>query len=223
MRRWLLVLIALSSVLLSGCASFVRSDVIAFHDWPADMPNKVYTFGRSPEQQNNLEHQSYENLVRGELTRLGFIEAQNPRAAILKVALDYRIDARDVKVVQAVADPYWPYWYGHPFYGPRWRGYYGPYYDPFWYDPPVTQYRETQYQVFKRQLNVLITQVRDGKKLYDVTVDSDGGNGSMAFAMPYMVRSAFSDFPGRNGVPRRVSLEIKDKPPAVTDKPVDPG
>lgn len=211
MRRWLLVLIALSSVLLSGCATVIRSDVIAFHDWPADLPGKSYVFDRKTGQDNNLEHQSYENLVRAELTRLGFTEMQNQRTAHLKVALDYRIDVRDVKVVQpVVTDPYGPYWYGHPFYGPRWPGYYGPYYDPFWYPGPVTQYREVQYQLFRRHLNILMTQVKDGKKLYDVTVDSDGGNGSMAFAMPYMVRSAFADFPGRSGVPRRVSLEIKE-------------
>lgn len=218
MRRWVGIMMVLASAFLSGCASFVRSDVVAFHEWPADMQNKVYVFDRSPKQENNLEHQSYENLVRTELTRLGFVEAQNPRAAILKVALDYRIDARDVREIQPIVDPYWPYWYGHPFYGPRWGGYYGPYYDPFWYGAPVTQYREVQYQVFNRQLNILITQVRDGKKLYDVTVDSDGGNGSLAFAMPYMVKSAFSDFPGRSGVPRRVKLEIKDKAPATNDK-----
>lgn len=217
MRRWLWMATILSSLLLSGCASFVRSDVVAFHDWPAEMPNKVYVFDRTPEQQNNLEYQSYENLVRAELTRLGFVEAQNPRAAILKVSMHYSINGRDVRVVEPVVDPYWPYGYGYPYY--PWRGYYSPYYyDPFWYGPPVTQYREVQYQVFSRQLNVLITRVRDGKKLYDVTVDSDGGNGSLAFAMPYMVKSAFSEFPGRSGVPHRVKLEITDKPAAANDK-----
>lgn len=210
MRRTFLMLIAASTLLLSGCASLIRSDVIAFHEWPADSQEKVYTFERKAEQQNNLEHQSYENLVRAELNRLGFVEAQNPRGALLKVALDYKVDARDVRVVEPVADPYWPY-YGAGFYGPRYRGYYGPFYDPFWYGPPRVHYREAQYEVFKRQLNVLITRVRDGRKLYDVTVDSDGSNGSLAFAMPYMVKSAFKDFPGRSGIPHRVELEIEKK------------
>src|SRR5690606_21202374 len=114
MRRWLWMATILSSLLLSGCASFIRSDVIAFHDWPADMPNKVYAFDRKPDQQNNLEHQNYENLVRAELNRLGFVEAQNPRGAILKVALDYRVDARVVRVFAPVASPDSPSYYGHP-------------------------------------------------------------------------------------------------------------
>lgn len=72
------------------------------------------------------------------------------------------------------------------------------------------QYQQVQYQLFQRQLNVIITRSKDSKKLYDVTVHSDGANGSLAFAMPYMVRSAFSDFPGPNGIPRRLQLEIKE-------------
>lgn len=208
MRRALLLLIALSSLLLSGCASFIRNDVIAFHEWPADLQNKTYIFDRKGEKENDLEYRSYENLVRNELGRLGFAEAQDPRGANLKVVLNYRIDVRDVQTVQPViVDPYWPY---YPYYGPRWRGYYGPYYDPFWYPGPVTQYQQVQYQLFQRQLNVIITRSKDGKKLYDVTVHSEGANGSLAFAMPYMVRSAFSDFPGQNGIPRRLKLEIKE-------------
>ncbi|RBA23366.1 DUF4136 domain-containing protein [Herminiimonas fonticola] len=208
MRRGLLLLLALSSLLLSGCASFIRNDVVAFHEWPADLQNKTYIFDRKGEKENDLEYRSYENLVRNELGRLGFAEAQDPRGANLKVVVNYRIDVRDVQTVQPViVDPYWP---SYPYYGPRWRGYYGPYYDPFWYPGPVTQYQEVHYQLFQRQLNVLITRSKDGKKLYDVTVNSEGANGSLAFAMPYMVRSAFADFPGPNGVPRRLKLEIKD-------------
>jgi len=209
LRRGLLLLIALSSLLLSGCASFIRNDVIAFHEWPADLQNKTYIFDQKGEKENDLEYRSYENLLRNELGRLGFAEAQDPRGANLKVIVKYRIDVRDVQTVQPVlVDPYWPY---HPYYGPRWRGYYGygPYYDPFWYPGPIVQYQQVQYQLFQRQLNVLMTRSKDGKKLYDVTVNSDGANGSLAFAMPYMVRSAFADFPGPNGVPRRFNLEIK--------------
>lgn len=208
MRRGLLLLLALSSLLLSGCASFIQNNVIAFHEWPADLQNKTYIFERKADRENDLEYRSYENLVRNELGRLGFAEAQDPRGANLKVIVNYRIDVRDVQSVQPViVDPYWPY---YPYYGPRWRGYYGPYYDPFWYPGPVTQYQEVHYQLFLRQLNVLIVRSKDGKNLYDVTVNSDGANGSLAFAMPYMVRSAFSDFPGPNGVPRHMKLEIKE-------------
>ena len=208
MRRGLLLLLALFSLLLSGCASFIRNDVVAFHEWPTDLQNKTYIFDRKSDKENDLEYRSYENLVRNELGRLGFAEAQDPRGANLKVVVNYRIDVRDVRTVQPVfVDPYWPY---YPYYGPGWRGYHSPYYDPFWYPGPVTQYRDVYYQLFQRQLNVVIMRSIDGKKLYDVKVNSDGTYGSLAFAMPYMVHSAFSDFPGPNGVPRHIQLEIKN-------------
>lgn len=209
MRRALWTVMVMALALLSGCASVMRNEVIAFHDWPTDMQDKSYVFERKPTRENNLEYQRYENLLRGELQRLGFTEAQTPRTANLKVTLDYRIDARDVKVVQPVyADPSWPY---YPYYGPRWRGYYGPFYDPFWYAPPVVVgYRENQYQLFQRQLNILITRSKDGKNLFDVTVTSDGTNGSLAFAMPYMIRSALTDFPGKSGVPHQIDIKIKE-------------
>jgi hypothetical protein len=208
MRFRLWPALALAVMLLSGCASVVRNDVIAFNDWPADLKDKSYAFDPTPEQKDNLEYQSYQSLVRAELQRLGFTPASSAQAANLKVAMDYRIDARDVRVVQPVYSDPWPYWYG-PYYGPRWPGYY----DPFWYPGPVVSgYQESNYQVYQRHLNIRITR-KDGKKLYDVTVDSDGGNRSLAFAMPYMVRAAFEDFPGKNGVPRRVNLKIEEHNP----------
>jgi hypothetical protein len=207
-RLW--PILALSAMLLSGCASVVKNDVVAFHDWPTDLQDKSYAFDPTPEQKNNLEYESYQSLVRAELQRLGFTPAQSAQTSNLKVALDYRIDARDVKVVQPVYSDPWPYW--GPYYGPRWRGY-GPFYDPFWYPGPVvTGYQESHYQLFQRHLNIRISR-KDGKKLYDVTVDSDGGNGSLAFAMPYMVRAAFQDFPGKSGVPHRVNLKIEEQNP----------
>jgi hypothetical protein len=48
-----------------------------------------------------------------------------------------------------------------------------------------------------------------GKKLYETTVVSEGTNSSLAAVMPFMVRSAFTDFPGPSGVPRRVELKLE--------------
>jgi hypothetical protein len=211
MRHRITVLIAMLCVLLAGCATTIRSEVIAFHEWPADLPDKSFVFERTKEQENNLEYRNYENLVREELLRLGFVEAADPRTARLKVTISYSIHVRDVRVVQPViVDP----WYGGPpFFGPPWGygyGYYSPFYDPFWYGPPLVEQRESRYQLFTRQLRVVIAQVADSKRLYDVTVVSEGTNGALAAVMPYMIRSAFAAFPGTSGVPRQVELKMKD-------------
>jgi hypothetical protein len=210
MKRWMIVLmLAVSGLVLGGCATpTVKSTVTTFQEWPAELPNKIYVFERTKEQDNNLEYRSYENMVRTELNRLGFREASSSQAPVLKVTLDYGISARDVREIYPVmVSPGWP---GPYWYGPYRRGYYGPYYDPFWYGPPVVEQRESNYVVYTRHLQVVIARAANGRKLFDTTVVSEGSNGSLPAVMPYLVRSAFTDFPGKSGVPRQVELKMAD-------------
>lgn len=210
MIRWLIVgIFSALSMLLSGCASTIKSNVTAFHEWPADLHDKSYVFERTKEQNDSLEYRSYENLVRAELTRLGFTEAPAGSKPALKASMNYSIRGRDVRemypvVVNSYAYPFaYPYWYG-----PAWRGYYGPFYDPFWYGTPVVEQRVSQYQLFTRELRIALWRMSDGKKLHETTVVSEGTNGSLAAVMPYLVRSAFAEFPGPSGVPRRIELKL---------------
>lgn len=217
MRNRLSIFAVTLCILLTGCASTIQSNVTAFHEWPSELRNKSFVFQRTSEQENNLEHRAYENLVRTELLRLGLAESANLQSAGLKVAMSYDINVRDIRVVEPVLlDP----WYGSAFYGPRWRGhgyyspfygpFYGPYYSPFFYAPPIVQQRETRYQLANRQLKIVMSQAADSRKIYDVTVSSEGTNTSLAAVMPYLVRSAFADFPGKSGVPRRIELKMKE-------------
>lgn len=207
MKAWLIAIVmGAISILVSGCATTVQSNVTTFHEWPASLPDKHYVFERTREQNNNLEYLNYENLVREQLNRLGFAEASPSTKPTLKVSLGYSIDSRDVREVYPVAvNPYpYPYWYG-----PAWRGYYGPFYDPFWYGPPMVEQRVAQYRLYTRHLRVVIARMADGRQLYETTVVSEGTNGSLAAVMPYMVRAAFADFPGKSGVPHRVELKMQ--------------
>jgi len=207
--RWLIVLAA-AVALLGGCAApVIRSDVTVFEQWPADMRGAPYVFVRTDAQNNDLEYRTYEGLVAAELRRLGFVESSPDRPARVRVAIAYSNNARDVRVVQPVMiDPYWggpSYW---PYYGPRWRRYYSPFYDPFWYRSPTVAYQDQQFELFTRQLKVVMSDAATGRTLHDVTVNSQGTTGSLSKVMPYLVRSAFSEFPGRNGVSRVVELEM---------------
>ncbi|MBS0309470.1 MAG: DUF4136 domain-containing protein [Proteobacteria bacterium] len=209
MQRGLTMIFLLAAALLSGCASTIRSEVTTFHEWPAQMANKSYVFERSKEQDASLEYRSYENLVRAELKRLGFTEAGVQTVPMLTVRIDYQTAERDVRVTEPVViNPGWgaPY----PYYGRGWPGRHFPFYDPFWYNPPVVAYRDASFRVYGRQLHVLIARMRDAKKLYDVTVKNDSRNPTTANVMPYLVRSAFADFPGPSGVARTVTLERQE-------------
>jgi Domain of unknown function (DUF4136) len=206
MKRWLAAAAMAASVLaLAGCSSappVIRSNVTTFHEWPDTLPDKTYVFERTKEQDNSLEYRSYENLVRGELNRLGFTEAAEGSRPSLKAAMNFASSVRDVRVIYPVVyDPYWR--------GPAWRGFRRPYYDPFWYGPPTVEEREANFELYTRSLRLTLAQLPTGKQLYETTVVSQGQNPSLATVMPYMVRAAFTNFPGRNGVTQQIDVQMQ--------------
>lgn len=210
MKRLTLPLLAVLLVLLAGCASTVRSNVTVFSDWPAALPDQTYVFERSQAQDKDLEYLNYENLVRNAVRRLGMTEAETGKSPSLKITLSYNVNVVDVRTVQPVyADPFF---YGGGFYGGGFysRRHLGLGYDPFFRGPPLIDYQERIYQLYRRQLHVLIARHADGKSLYDVRVNSQGENPSLVVVMPYMVRSAFAEFPGKNGVARTIDMKMTD-------------
>jgi hypothetical protein len=210
MNRLIAVTVALTALLLGGCATTIRSDVTTFHQWPAQIEDKSYVFEAPPTFDNTLEYQSYQNLVRGQLAQLGFREA-NTGAAALKVAMRFTTTDVPVRVIQ----PAMPLFYDYPYYrlgprfGPRGRfvARYHPFYDPFW--SPFPAYDVSIEHQYRRELQVSIKDA-GGKRLFDVTVHNMSGELSTPAVMPALVQSAFAGFPGPSGVARRVALQRKD-------------
>ncbi len=204
-------LVIATALLLSGCATTIRSEVTAFHQWPAALPGKTYVFMRPPSA--DLERQNYETLLRERLAKLGLQEASTGEPAALAVTMNYAVNGRDVRVIETVlVDP----WYGTPWYGPGyynpywgWPGYGSPFYGPMWPAMPVAREQQRRYTVFHRELKLRIDDVAKKQPLYDVTVKSDGEEGNLAKLMPYLIDSAFKDFPGKSGVPRVVELKME--------------
>ncbi|NQE51201.1 DUF4136 domain-containing protein [Herbaspirillum rubrisubalbicans] len=216
MKRWLYLFLAAASLLLSGCASVIESNVTSYHAWSPGDNAKPFTFAATKEQENDLQYQNYAGLIRQELLFLGFTEAGEGKPAQLQVSFSYGMNTEQVVVSRPAYDPFFygpgPGW-GR--FGPRPFGFYGPYgpfYDPFWYAGPM---ETTSYPVFLRRLQIGISRLADGKKLFDVVVDSEGQRAGLSAAMPAMVRAAFEDFPGPSGVTRHVRIKVgKDGQPA---------
>jgi hypothetical protein len=194
----LAILVAATSLLLSGCATTLHSNVTVFHEWPGDLQDKSYTFETPAPGDDTLEYRSYQNLVSGELAKLGFTQAASTKDANLRVGMQFSTIDHPVKVLTAT-DP-WMYGPGPWGYGPRWGypyrhryyGYYGfyrPYYDPWMWGP--MEYRETIQHNYDRNLRVTINNLQ-GKKLYDVTVQNTSRKQSTPMVMPALYR-----LPGR--------------------------
>lgn len=195
-RRAALLLAALA-VLLSGCTTYVTTQVTAFSDWSGSDATRTYAFTRAPGQQNNLELSTYERFVANELATHSFRQVDSAAARYL-VGLSYGIRADMVTVSQPV--------YYNPWPAPYW-GWGGPF-DPWgpWGGP--ASYVSQTYPIYTHLLGVRITERASGKEVYNVTARNSGAESSLVRAMPYLARSALTDFPLGNGVVHTVKIPV---------------
>lgn len=210
-----LALALLAALWLSGCASTITTEVTAFRqpEWQNDTP-RTYAFENSPQQEAQLERATYEQWLAATLGGVGFEQLPASQARYL-VSMDYDAVPGMVRVAETVyPDP----WYGP--WGPYWGPYggYGGWYRPYgpwgWgpgYWPPQTIVRDVP--VTFASLRVFFKDAKSGKRVYQVTARNTTEGGSLAGVMPYMIRSAFADFPGESGRPRRVTLEVEKAKP----------
>lgn len=213
LRRGFLLALLILSALISGCATKIRSEVTSFHQWPDNMSGRSFSFVHQDDEAKSLERQSYENLLRTELLKLGLVEQTTGAPAQLAVRLDYRITGRDVRIIETVlVDP----WYGTPWYGPGfynpywgWHGYGPSYYGPMWPSMPVAREQSRRYSIFQRELRIRISDYASEKTWFEVTARSEGEQGNLAIVMPYLVQAAFKEFPGTTGAPRVIDVPFK--------------
>ncbi len=209
MKRLMIAAGAAFAMLLTGCATTIRSDVTTFHQWPAQIEDKSYVFEAPRVEDDTLEYRAYQDMVRGQLARLGFRDAAAGSKPALTVSMRFTTTDVPVRVVEPVSPFYHPFYHPMPRFGYRgmhrryWGGWYSPFYDPFW-SPAYAVSIEHRY---RRELQVGIKAAGDGKRLFDVTVHNTSRQLSTPAVMPALVQSAFEGFPGPSGVARRVELK----------------
>lgn len=199
--RWLQVCFSLLLAgFLAGCATTntVSARVTSFQQWPSDAVGQRYRFViADPSQNNNLEYQAYQDMVRAGIGSTGLVEAENGASARFTVSFKYGVSQTQV-MVRRPYDPYFYGGYGPGFYGPRgyWGGW-GGYWGPDWVDVPAVAYRNT--------LTLEIHDAnRSGAEVYRATAYSVSGGEKLLTVMPYLVRAIFDNFPGNNGSEREV-------------------
>lgn len=207
-RVWRAVVpgIAVATMLLSGCTTYVSTQVTAFSNWSGSDATRTYAFTRTSEQQNSIEQATYEQLVANELDTYAFRQVPSGDAHYL-VGLAYSSHADTVTVSQ-------PVFYGNPWPGPFWRPLdpWGPW-GPF---PP--DYVTRSYPVFTHRLSIRITERASGKEVYNVTARNTDEEPSLVGAMPYLVRSALADFPLANGTVRTVRVRYDKRGAVLTNE-----
>jgi hypothetical protein len=183
---------------LAACASAppkVRSDVTAFHNWPAKLPSTSFSFTVPPGMDGaSIELQNYQTLIADQLARYG-IDKRVESGGGLRVSFSTQVGSREVKVREPV-DPF--------FYGGYYRPWgWGPYWGPWGF--PERQYNV---EVFVRTLKLNIDDA-NGKRLFETTVVSQGRIRELSAVMPAMITAAFEGFPGESGKTRVVEIPLE--------------
>ncbi len=195
-------------MLLSGCTTYVTTQVTAFSDWSGNDATRTYAFTRAADQQNNLELTTYERFVANELATHAFRQVDASAGAlsgraVVRDSLGHG-DGCAAGVLQPVAVA---------VLGPAVRsvGAVGP------VGPYPTAYVNQSYPIFTHLLGVRITERASGKEVYNVTARNSDGESSLVRAMPYLARSALADFPLGNGVVHTVKIPV-DKNGGVSNE-----
>src|SRR5690606_2978313 len=78
------------AALVAGCAApSVSARVTSFQQWPDGVAGQTYQFAPETGQRNNLEYQSYQDMVRAGIGATGLVEAREGRNARFTVSFRY--------------------------------------------------------------------------------------------------------------------------------------
>ncbi len=185
MRR--VVFILLMALLVTACATYfapsIRSQISVFHE--LDATGKTYALVPFKEQEDSLEHKTYENIVKQELNAKGFKEAPFKQAETL-IFISYGIDAGKQVVTSSTSTAHM-----------RMDG-----------DDADTDTKYAHFIEYTRFLKLdivtkTVTKEQKPHKIYEAKVISSG-SGQLAAALPTMIKSLFDDFPGKSGSSRTV-------------------
>lgn len=199
-----LCLIFFSVFLLGGCASTLSARVTTFSQWPANVEGQTYRIEPGQGQSNNLEYQTYADMVRASAGRTGLVEARGGQKPRFVMSFTYQNPVSQ-SWVQQYADPYF---YNGPFVAP-WAGFYGPHFG--WgagmlYSPPVVNVPVT---VYKNTFTLVINdQQHDVAEVYRSTSVILSSEDNLPQLMPYLVRSVFDGFPENNGSTRDITYDL---------------
>jgi hypothetical protein len=210
MKNILFSLAAAATLLLSGCASTITSQVTTFHEWPNDLKEKTFTVETMPGQENDPEYKVYAAMLGEKLQGLGFNNSKDPNSSELKVVMEYGTLVSEIQLPMALwgtrFDPFWQIHYAR-FY--RRSAFFYPYYSPYYFGRPNSIYMVSDFTAtrhFLHQLAVSISERKSGKTLANIKVSTEQISPRISRQMPYLLDSAFMEFPGENGRTNEITL-----------------
>ncbi|MDP9898380.1 DUF4136 domain-containing protein [Variovorax ginsengisoli] len=210
MKRWLLVVFALTA--LSGCATswVVDSDVQSFSKLGTVAPGATYRFERLPSQQaSDAAQQQLEAMAAPALERAGL----RPDNAAPRYSV--QIGARVTAALSPWADP-WLRGAGWGAWGPGWGAGWGPGWGPGYYRHGYGWYGPmplADNPWYAREVSVVLRELPSNTVVYETRAHNDGPYPSSDAILPVLFDAALQGFPNPPQGPRRVDIPLTARQP----------
>ncbi|RTZ40922.1 DUF4136 domain-containing protein [Candidimonas sp. SYP-B2681] len=191
-----------SLFLIVGCASTLSARVTSYQQWPANVEGQTYRIVPSANQANNLEFESFADMLRASIGPTGLVEARGGEPARFDVLISYGNPVSQTWV-QRYDDPYLYDGWG---FGPAFGGYYGGH-GGWWGGMYVTpSVQNIPVEVYKNTLTVIMKDNQNhGTEVYRSSAENVSTYDSLAQVMPYLAQAVFDGFPGNNGEVREIN------------------
>ena len=210
-QRYQYGLVLLAIAFLAGCASPITAKVTRFNQWPADTAGAAFSFIRPVDALNDLEQQAYEANVQIELEKLGLKRAAPGQVGRIQVDVNTSSGTRNKQYREAIyRDNY--------LYHPPYRDAAGNVFGGFWAPDPFGQ-RYVGDRTVNRLVQVSNLRLRlldapnaalgQPRAVFEARAAYEGDNEDLATLVPFLVRAAFSDFPGQNGRVQTLRFDSK--------------
>lgn len=210
------LVLPLSLLSLTACATPFRADVSRFQELPAPQGQSFIIKPADRMNAGGIEFSQYASLVSGEMIELGYVQAQGNNAD-MTVVLDYGVDEGKERTIVR-RDPFYdPYWGYGSFYRPyvvrtrRGHRYISGYYDPFLFNGFNRPYDVDSFTVFTSGLDLKIERNADGKRLFEGKAEAKSRSNKLPYLVPNLVEAMFTGFPGNSGETVRISVAPEEK------------
>lgn len=203
------VLLGVSALGLSACATGLRTQVSRYQAMPAPQGQSFVVVPQNPADIGGLEFSRYAEMIAQHMQAQGYARAASIDQATLVVQVGYGVGDAQTEI-----DSYPSFGYGHgygwgyPFYYGR-RSYYWGWNDPFWYGGGYPEIRSYTYYV--TELDIHIRRKVDNASLFEGTAKARSRTDVLAKTVPSLVEAMFTGFPGNSGETVRITIPPEGK------------
>jgi hypothetical protein len=203
------MLLGISALGLSACATGLRTQVSRYQAMPAPQGQSFVVVPQNPSDMGGLEFSRYAELIAQHMQAQGYARAPSINQATMVVQVGYGVGDAQTEIVSYPSSFGYGHGWGYPFYYGH-RGYYWGWHDPFWWGPGYGSDIRT-YTYYVTELDIDIRRKADNVSLFEGRAKARSRSDVPAKTVPSLVEAMFTGFPGNSGETVKITIPPEGK------------